>query len=116
MSRHLSAGRPNDSSSGPFSDAKPQSGFFALLGGAAGATTSAVVSALLLLVNGSITLVMLGVLTDANPEWSQRKGVVQFALFTVPLVMLVVQWMIWDAVRGLFSRPPSDDEDQWNSI
>lgn len=115
VSRNRSSGRSDDSSEGASYSIHPQSGFLALLGGAATAMLSAMVTAFGLLINGSITLFVLGELTDANPDWIERKGVLQFALFTMPLAMLVAEWLIWDFVRGLLRRQPSD-EDQWNSI
>lgn len=114
MNRKLTVDRANESSAGTPYPVKRQSGFFALLGGAVSALWSAVVAAVMLLINGSITVIVLGALTDANPEWSDRKGVLQFGLFLIPLAMLLAEWVIWDFVRGLLARPPAE-EDRWNS-
>lgn len=86
-----------------------RSGFFAIIGGTTSALLSALVSAVLLLVNGSVTLVLLGSLVDAEPEWFHGPGLLQFALFTLPLVMLVAEWMAWDFFSGLLARESCDE-------
>lgn len=88
---------------------EPRSGFYAILGGASSAFLSALLTALLLLVNGSLTLILMESLVDAGPDWIYRKGLMQFALFTFPLFMVVVQWIVWDFVRGLLTREKSTE-------
>lgn len=90
-------------------------GFWGLLGGATAAFLFAGVTGVLLLINGSITLVVFRALADADPEWHERKGVTQFGLFAVPLVLVVTQWLILDVAVKLFHREPPED-DRWNSI
>jgi hypothetical protein len=75
---------------------------------------TAVVAALLLLLNGSFALVVLRVMIDSGPAWLERPGPMQFALFVLPLVLLVVEWVAWDIVRGLFQRRETD-VDPWKS-
>ena len=88
----------------------PRSGFFAIAGGATTAFVSAILTTLLLLFNGSITLIVLGAFADDRPDWLNRQGLLQFALFTLPLVMLVIEWMIWDFLCGLLSRERPEED------
>jgi hypothetical protein len=81
-----------------------RAGVWVTLGSAAMALIAALVSGWLLLINGSFVLVFLHTVSQDGPEWFRRKGTMQFALFVLPLLMLVAQWMIWDLLRGLFSR------------
>jgi hypothetical protein len=90
------------------------SGFYAILGGASSAFLSALLTAMLLLVNGSLTLILIESLVDAGPDWIYRKGLMQFALFTFPLFMVVAEWIIWDFGRRLLSREKSA-QDRCNS-
>lgn len=64
----------------------------------------ACVTALLLLVNGSLVLLLLKGFSRSTPEWLQGPSLLQFILFTVPVIMVIAQWMVWDALRNLFSR------------
>ena len=114
MSEDLSSSRSLDRQNNAISSTEPRSGFFAILGGASSAFFSALLTALLLLVNGSVTLILMGSLVDAGPDWIHREGLLQFVLFTFPLVMVVAQWKVLDFVRGLLTRE-SSDEDRWNS-
>lgn len=86
----------------------------AMFCGAVAALAGAVVTGFLLLINGSFVLVFLHAVAETGPEWFRRKGVLQFALFVLPPLIVVVQWMIWDLVRGLFGRRVTDKE-PWNS-
>lgn len=85
---------------------KPHSGLFAILIGTLAAILFALLSALLLLLNGSLTLILLGSLANVGPDWIHQPGMLQFALLTLPLVMLVAEWMVWDFFCGLFSSAP----------
>lgn len=66
----------------------------------------ACVTSLLLLINGSLVLMLLKAFSRSTPEWLQGPSLLQFILFTIPVIMVVAQWMMWDALRGLFSRSP----------
>ncbi|PAY20651.1 hypothetical protein CKO51_05000 [Rhodopirellula sp. SM50] len=85
-----------------------------MLGGLGGALCFAFFTTLLLLVNGTATLVLFGALVDSDPSWADRKGVMQFGLFALPLAMLVVEWLIWDVLCGLLWRESSRG-DRWDS-
>lgn len=85
----------------------------AIFFGIASATTSALVTALLLLLNGSLTLVLLQSLVQGG-GLLRREGVLQFALFVVPLLLVAAQWMAWDALCRLFIRDDSEKA-PWNS-
>jgi hypothetical protein len=101
--RHLS--RPGETLG-----AEPRIGFLTTLGGTTAALLSALLTSLLLLINGSATLVFLGSLTRDRPDWMEKQGLLQFVLFTLPLAMLVVEWVIWDFVRGLVSPGLVEDD------
>ena len=73
--------------------------------GLTGALVSALATAVLILINGSVTLILLNGFIHDGPEWLQRPSPMQFILFCVPLAMVVVQWMIWDAVVDRLKRP-----------
>ncbi len=81
-----------------------RAGLGVTLASAAMALFAALVSGWLLLINGSFVLVFLHTLAEDAPEWFRRKGTMQFALFVLPLLMLVAQWMVWDVLRGLLGR------------
>jgi len=93
---------------------RPRAGLSAFLGGTVSAFSMAVVTGFLLLVNGSFVLVFLHSISETGPAWIRREDVLQFALFVVPLLMVVAQWMIWDRVRGLLSKRYVEN-DPWNS-
>nr|WP_143547680.1 hypothetical protein [Rhodopirellula sp. SM50] len=96
------------------STSRPSGGVWAVLGGLGGALCFAFFTTLLLLVNGTATLVLFGALVDSDPSWADRKGVMQFGLFALPLAMLVVEWLIWDVLCGLLWRESSRG-DRWDS-
>lgn len=76
--------------------------------GIASALLSALATGFLLLVNGALVLVLLGSAVSVTPPWLSRDGVLQFLLFLVPLLLVVLEWMIWDFVCGFFYRDGSD--------
>ncbi len=75
-----------------------------MLAGAAGAIGFALFTGLLLLINGTAVLVFFGALVDAQPAWAERKGLIQFGLFALPLGMVVVEWLVWDFLCGVLWR------------
>ncbi|MDV6031060.1 MAG: hypothetical protein F9B45_13340 [Phycisphaera sp. RhM] len=89
---------------------RPRGGVWPVLGGLGGALCFAFFTTLLLLVNGTATLVLLGVLVDSDPSWADRKGLMQFGLFALPLAMLVAEWLVWDFLCGLLRRGTADDD------
>lgn len=95
------------------SQAKP-SGFLAVIGGAMASMMSALVTVFLLSINGAIALVVFSVFAEGENEWLKRKDVLQFGLFTLPLILLVVEWIVWDQLQAMFGRRRSE-QDRWNS-
>ncbi len=79
-------------------------GFVATTAGLLSGLLSAAVTALLLLINGSLVLVLLGSFASTAPAWLVREGFLQFILFSVPLVLVALEWMIWDAFHNLIIR------------
>lgn len=74
---------------------------------------SAALTCGLLFINGSLVLAILQVVGAAgfDPLASdQHEGLVQFALFVLPVALVVIQWMMIDYVRTRFrsrsSHPP----------
>ena len=102
-----------DVSASEHSRAKP-SGFFAVIGGAMASMVSALVTVFLLSINGAIALVVFSVFAEGENEWLKRKDVLQFGLFTLPLILLVVEWIVWDQLQAMFGRRRSE-QDRWNS-
>ena len=80
----------------------------AVIAGIASGLLSAVATAFLLLINGSLTLVVLGSVATSTPTWLVREGFLQFILFLTPLVMVVIEWMVWDALCDFTFRSGRD--------
>ncbi|MCO8122743.1 hypothetical protein NHH03_13430 [Stieleria sp. TO1_6] len=83
---------------------RPAIGTAAILTATTLAFISALVTVTLLLVNGSLVLIALNTWAKQGPAWMQRPGFLQFILFAAPLLLTIVQWMTWDAIRGIWSR------------
>lgn len=69
---------------------------------------SAVVTCVLLFVNGSLVLAMLTAFSSSGPSWVRKPEFSQFMLFSMPVVLVVVQWMMIDYVRTRFSQRSSE--------
>ena len=65
----------------------------------------ALITGFLLLLNGAIVLVSLKTILRGGPDWTQSTGVWQFLLFTIPVVLVILQWMAWDAFCRVVFRP-----------
>lgn len=87
-------------------------GIAAYVAAAATALFSAGVTALMLLINGSLVLVVMSAFSSAGPDWSHRPGFLQFVLFSAPLALAVLQWMLWDLISGFLSRRRDDASEQ----
>jgi hypothetical protein len=59
-----------------------------------------------------LVLVILESTSEVAPEWLRKDGVQQFILFCGPLLMVVVEWLIWDTLTGWlsFAYEPGDAE------
>lgn len=82
----------------------------ALPAGCLFAIGSAAVTAVLLFVNGSLVMAMLLTAEGLRWEWVHDPRVTQFLLFSLPLVLAILQWMAIDYVRSRFRRPPQDPD------
>lgn len=69
---------------------------------------SAVLTCVLLFINGSLVMAVLTAITQTGPSWIRGPEFSQFILFTVPVVMVVAQWMMIDYVRSRLWRNHSD--------
>lgn len=69
---------------------------------------SAVVTCGLLFINGSFVMALLTAFAASGPSWARKPEVSQFILFSMPVVLVVVQWMMIDYVRRRFRQRPSE--------
>ncbi|TWU06406.1 hypothetical protein [Stieleria varia] len=70
----------------------------------------AFVTAVLLLLNGSLVLALLNRVAKDLPMWMRRPGFLQFALFSLPVVLVVLEWILFDYLRSLFRKREMDTE------
>jgi hypothetical protein len=71
-----------------------------LTGGCLMSASSAVVTGLLLFLNGSFVLAILSAFKKAGFEVAANPSFSQFLLFTIPILMVVIQWYMIDYVRN----------------
>lgn len=76
--------------------------------GCAFACGSAAITCLMLLINGSFVLAILDSIPNTAPAWVRKPEFLQFMLFLIPVLLVVVQWIVIDYVRGKF-RPRDPD-------
>ena len=69
---------------------------------------SAVLTGFMLFINGSLVLAVLSALARTGPSWASHPELSQFALFLVPVLMVVAEWMMIDYVRTRFRHRPAD--------
>jgi uncharacterized membrane protein YhdT len=70
---------------------------------------SVALTCLLLLLNGSLVLAILDSIPSTAPSWAKKPEFLQFLLFLLPVLMVVVQWIVIDYVRSRFRRRSLDD-------
>ncbi len=70
---------------------------------------SAGLTCLLLLINGSLVMAALDSIPSTAPNWVKKPEFIQFMLFLVPVLLVVVQWMLIDYVRAKFRQRTSDE-------
>ena len=63
------------------------------------AMASALVTALMLFVNGSLVMALLSAFAENGPPWLSNPRFNQFVLFTVPVLLVIGQWIMIDYVR-----------------
>ena len=63
---------------------------------------------LMLYINGSLVMAVLAALARTGPSWASNPEFSQFALFLVPVLMVVAEWMMIDYVRTRFRHRPAD--------
>ena len=73
-----------------------------VLAGCLSAIISASVTAVMLLVNGALVLAVLAVVGGPDDSWIRDKRVSQFLLYTLPVGLVIAQWMMIDYVRTRF--------------
>lgn len=57
------------------------------------------VACLLLFINGGIVMALIDVISDLGPTWLRNKQLAQILLFVVPVVLLVIEWWMFDRLR-----------------
>ena len=88
----------------------PMSG--TIVSGCLWSLVSAVITAIMLFVNGSFVLALVTVLVKTDVPYIGNDGLTQALLFTIPVVMVIIEWLMLDYVRSRlsFGSPPSRDE------
>ncbi|GAA5508243.1 hypothetical protein Rcae01_03709 [Novipirellula caenicola] len=72
--------------------------------GCAATLGSVVVTCILLFFNASFVMALLTAVESKFPIWAKNAEASQFILFTMPLVLVVLQWMLIDYARSRFRR------------
>ena len=65
---------------------------------------SALLTCLMLFINGSLVMGILTALASSGPPWLAGEKFRQFALFSLPVLLAIVQWMMIDYLRTRLSR------------
>lgn len=65
---------------------------------------SALLTCLMLFINGSLVMGILAALATTGPAFLSDERFRQFVLFSLPVLLAIVQWMMIDYVRRRFSR------------
>lgn len=73
-----------------------------VLAGCMSAVISALVTALMLFINGALVLAVLVAVKGESQSWFNDKRVSQFLLYTIPVALVIVQWLMIDYVRTRF--------------
>ncbi|MGB7325095.1 MAG: hypothetical protein WBD31_09500 [Rubripirellula sp.] len=60
---------------------------------------SALVTSLMLFINGSLVMAVISAAQRSGPSWAANVQLSQFLLFTIPVVLVVIEWMMIDYVR-----------------
>lgn len=69
---------------------------------------SALVTCVMLFINGSLVMAVLSAIARSGPSWASNPAFSQFLLFTVPLILVIAQWMMIDYVRTRISTRTLD--------
>jgi len=64
----------------------------------------AAMACLLLFINGGMVMAFFEAATETGPRWLRNKQLMQFTLFVAPVVLLILQWMIFDFVRRVLRK------------
>jgi len=73
-------------------------------GGCLLAMGSTAISCGLLVINGALVMAVLATLSAAGVPWVRNDQVSQFLLFSIPVALLIVQWMMIDYVRHIVRK------------
>ncbi|TWT49079.1 hypothetical protein Pla22_42710 [Rubripirellula amarantea] len=73
--------------------------------GCLSAAVSASITSLMLFINGALVMAVLSALAQSGPEWAGNPKFTQFMVFTIPVALVVAQWMMIDYVRTRFMPP-----------
>ncbi|WP_146393275.1 hypothetical protein [Allorhodopirellula solitaria] len=78
--------------------------FFGLAGAGVIILSSAVVTCCLLVLNGALVMAILAAMAAAGVEWVENEQAGQFILFSGPICLTIIQWMMIDTLRGILRR------------
>ncbi|MGB7343409.1 MAG: hypothetical protein WBD20_04310 [Pirellulaceae bacterium] len=68
------------------------------------ALTSATITCVLLFINGAIVMTLLKTLSRSGVDWARDPRLMQFVLLLGPVILVVLQWMLLDYLRGKLRR------------
>ncbi len=69
---------------------------------------SALITCGLLFINGSLVMAVIAALARSGPDWASKPEFSQFLLFSVPVLMVIAEWMMIDYVRTRLIQRPVD--------
>lgn len=79
-----------------------------LASGCAVAFAGSVVTCALLVMNGALVMALLATAATGGVNWLQEKpSLSQFILFSLPIFLTIVQWMMIDTLRWILRRRKS---------
>lgn len=79
-----------------------------LLAGCLMTLVSASITGLLLFLNGSLVMALLTAFSASGPSWAKKPAFSQFVLFSLPVALVVIQWMMIDYLRTRFRSRATD--------
>ncbi|MBB3207654.1 hypothetical protein FHS27_003479 [Rhodopirellula rubra] len=75
-----------------------------LAGGCLATFVSAAITSCLLILNGALVMAMLSTAAAAGVEWVEGPRMSQFILFSAPILLVILQWMMIDTLRRILHK------------
>ncbi|TWU18688.1 hypothetical protein [Allorhodopirellula heiligendammensis] len=95
--------RPAMGESDPWIGAK-QFEWTGLAGGCLMTSGSAVLTCCLLILDGALVMAVLAAMAAGGVQWVNNEQASQFLLFSGPICLTIVQWLMIDTLRGIVRR------------